>query len=152
MSMIDIDFLIHSEVVVAATPAAIWPYIIETNRWHGSQTMIPAGGPPGEVGERFHAVHSDFPDMVAFHIENVELATHRRRTIRLDTPEGRYLGYATWVLGEGTTGTTVAYHVYCRYSAPVDAVRDGLLVQAQRQMDDGLERLKGLIEADATAT
>lgn len=142
-----IDFLTHSKVRIAAAAAAIWPHILNTDAWREGQRLIPIGGEPGHVGERFHAAAAETPETPHFFVENVELAPQRRRTIRMESLEGAFLGFSTWELTPGPGETVVAYDTYCRgpLLAPGRSAVE-LLANAQKVMDEGLQRLKAVVE------
>lgn len=140
-----VDFLTHAEKFVAASASDLWPFILDTNQWF-TQRMNPAGGTAGQLGERFDVVHESRPAQVLFHMEIVELVPQRRRTARLDSTGGAFLGYATWVLREGDGGTQVGYHVYCRVTLPPGSSASGVLDDARQKMEEALERLRALAE------
>jgi uncharacterized protein YndB with AHSA1/START domain len=146
-----VDLVTHSEVLIDASPATIWPSILDTNDWHKHQTVVPVGGPSGEAGERFHSTPHGQPDLVLLNIEAVEVEPRKRRTIRIDMPGFGFIGFATWTLVERNSGTAVAYDVYCRHPVPVEAWNDGLMGQMRQGMDEGLLNLKALIEGRAAA-
>ena len=142
-----IDFLTHSKIKIAAGLAAIWPHILDIERWRDSQKLISVSGEPGRVGARFHAVSRDAPETPLFHVENVELVSEHRRTIRLEGLDGSFLGFATWELTPNGGETVVAYDVYCRGAMlPPGQSADDLLASAHRMMDEGLLRLKAIVE------
>src|SRR5688572_6365027 len=116
-----VDFVSHGEIAVSASPEAIWPAIVDTNGWHGTW-LTSVGGPPGEVGERFHASDPANREVALLHIENVELDLGRRRTIRINTPDGSFSGYSSWLLTERGAETVVGYDVFCLYPFPKDAL------------------------------
>jgi hypothetical protein len=142
------DFLTHSRVRIAADAASIWSFIADSGSWQGAQALVRVDGEPGRVGERFHAVDTDAPDTPLFFVENVELVPAERRTIRLNGLDGALMGFATWTLAPEGDQTVVAYDVYCRYAGlPQGASQAEVLASANLRMDEGLLRLKGLVEA-----
>jgi hypothetical protein len=142
-----IDFLTHNKVRIAAGAEAIWPRIVDVDGSHSAQRLIPLNGDPGCVGARFHAVSREAPDVPLFFVENVELATGQRRTIRLDSLEGDFMGFATWELTPSGPDTIVAYDVYCRGPMlPAGQSEGELLAFAHNMMDAGLARLKVAVE------
>lgn len=145
-----IDFLTHSKVTIAADAARIWPHIVDVSGWRSSQKLVHTGGKPNSLGEQFVAVAMEAPDTPLFKVENVELVERQRRTIRLESLDGAFIGFATWELTPGKGATVVAYDVYCRgpMLAPGHA-RSDLLVMAQRMMDEGLLKLKAVVETPA---
>jgi hypothetical protein len=142
--MIEIDFVTHSEVFIAAPRSAVWPFILDPSRWRSEPKAVHAGGRVGEIGERFD-VTAPGDDVVSFRLENVELVSGRRRTIRLEAPDGRFWGFASWVLAESGTGTSVTYDVYCHYPVPAETDYAALLAEGQRR---ALEDLKPAVEAE----
>jgi hypothetical protein len=143
--MADVDFLIHGKIRIAAGADAIWPHVLDPSGWQ-TQRLVHAGGEPGEIGERFHAVAAADPTTPLFHVETVELAPLQRRTIRLTALDGTFLGYSTWALTEAGDETVVAYDVYCRYPAPPGGAPADVTAQAQRGTDENMLRLKALVE------
>src|SRR5690348_1433023 len=91
-----IDLITRNDIVVEATPAQIWPHIVEVSAWKKGAKLLKIAGSAGQVGERFEAVMGDDPGEVIFYVENVEVIPQRCRTIRLNAPDGKLLGYATW--------------------------------------------------------
>ncbi|MDT9600193.1 SRPBCC family protein [Sphingosinicella rhizophila] len=146
------DFIVHSEVVIAATPAKIWPYILDTNSWRSKARtpLVHDSGEPGAVGERFKAM-ADGGDDFHYFVVNAELVPEQRRTIRLDKKEGGLIGYATWTLTPDGAGTRVEYHVYCQQETMIDEngkpmAKDVILGGAHKTMTEGLVLLKQLVE------
>ena len=145
-NLVPIDFITHNEVLIDAAPAEVWPYVLDTDGWHRTMLMVPVGGARGEVGERFHAVPREQAGVVAFHVENVELDPARRRTIRLESTEGAFMGFSTWALVERAGATALTYDVFSYYEVPAEYV-DALRSSGQTYMDEGLAALKALVEA-----
>lgn len=142
-----IDYLTHSKVRIAADAATLWPHIVDTSGWQHRQGLVHIGGEPGCVGEQFHAVASSNPEVPLFHVENVELISQRRRTIRLTDLDGIFLGFSTWELTQAGDDTIVAYDTYCRGPLlPPNQTRDELIANAQRSMDERILGLRTLIE------
>ena len=63
-----VDLVTHSEVLIDASAAAIWPSILDTNAWHIHQTVTSIGGPAGQAGERFQSTPHGQPDLVLLNI------------------------------------------------------------------------------------
>jgi hypothetical protein len=146
-----IDFLTHSEVRIRAGASAVWSVVARPAA--GVQRLVPIGGEPGQVGERFHAVDSSAPDVPLFFVENVELAPERRRTVRLDGLEGAFMGFAAWVLRPDGAETVLTYDVYCRYAGlPPGSSPADHMAASQRMMDEGLLRLKRIVEGGGAAS
>lgn len=142
-----IDFLTHSKVRIAAPPAAIWPHIVDVDAWKSTQRLVHTGGEPGAVGERFNAVASEAKDVALFKVENAEMVARERRTIRLEGLDGDFLGFATWEITPAGKDTIVAYDVYCRGAMlPPGTTQAELMKMSQGMMDEGLLRLKALVE------
>ena len=144
-NLIFVDFITHSEILIDAKPADIWPLIVDPSSWHATMDMVPVDGPAGEVGQRFHAVPKGYPDAVAFHVVNAEVEPDRRRTMRLESTEGAFMGFSSWTLSERGAQTALSYDVYTHYAVPaehLEALRAG-----QGKMDEGLVRLKDVIES-----
>lgn len=149
------NFVSHGELAIAATPDEVWPAILDTNGWHGTNT-VSVGGPKGEVGERFNVFPMAQPDGAAttvsdanppmLTLETAEIEPGRRRTVRIHGPDGSYTGYSSWRLtGEGE-GTVVAYDAYCFFPFPKAYVTETFHADAQKQNLDGLQRLKAFVE------
>lgn len=142
-----IDFLTHSKVAIRATPAAIWPRIVDLEGWRTAQTLVLIDGERDQVGARFHAVAAEAPDTPLFEVVNAEMVPGQRRTIRLSGLDGHFIGFATWELTQAGEETIVAYDVYCRDAmAPPGQTQAELLAMAQPVMDKGLESLKAVVE------
>ncbi len=107
-----IDLVTHNVVQIRATPAQIWPHIVHSNDWKAGADLISIGGKPGGRGEQFKAVLAEEPDIILFHVENVEMILERRRTIRLNAQDGQLIGYASWEIIPQGDVTLVEYHVY----------------------------------------
>jgi hypothetical protein len=48
-------------------------------------------------------------DVALLHIENVELEPGLRRTIRIASPDGTFVGFSSWTLADSGGGTAVTY-------------------------------------------
>lgn len=103
-----VNLVTHNRIEIARPAAVIWPYILEPNLWKMGAKLVHRSGPAGQVGEVFGATEPN----VTFLVENVELISNRRRTIKLYQPDGTLLGYATWTLEESGGRSTVGYDVY----------------------------------------
>jgi len=140
--MVDMDFVVHSAIFVDAPRDVVWPLIVDTNSWFDSQQTRSVGGPVGKVGERFHATAAG-SNVVALQLENVELEPGRRRTIRINAPDGTFVGFSSWALADSASGTAVTYDVYCRWPMPADTDRDAVLADASSR---ALANLKVVLE------
>jgi hypothetical protein len=145
------DFVTHNKVKIAANADAIWPHILDVESWRGGgQTFISVGGERGRVGERFHAFSAEAPDAPLYRIENVELIADQRRTLRMEKLDGQFLGFATWELTSSGGETLVAHDIYCRSAMLAPGQSPGeVLAGAQQMLDEGLLRLKALVEGGA---
>ena len=143
-----IDFLTHNKVRIKASPAAVWPRIVDLEGWRTRQKLVLVHGALDQVGARFHAVASEAPDAPLFVVENAEMLAAQRRTIRLTGLDGHFIGFATWELTPMDGETIVAYDVYSRDAMlPPGQSQAELLAVAGRAMDQGLQRLKVVVEA-----
>jgi hypothetical protein len=106
-----LDLVTHSEVTIDRRAAVIWPLIVDPSGWKQGLVLSHHSGPRGEAGEVFAARARD-DTTIAFFVENVELEAARRRTIKLYSPTGTLLGFATWTLEERGGKTAVRYDVY----------------------------------------
>lgn len=113
------DLVMHNEIVIEASPAKVWPLVVEPNSWKKGAKLISVGGPAGQPGERFKAVMSD--GQIVFYAENVDVVPPRRRTVRLNTVEGKLIGYAVWQLTPQGTETRVQYDVYSAVDLPLES-------------------------------
>ena len=146
-----IDFLTHSKVRIRATPAAIWPRIVDLEGWRVRQRLVLVRGEVDQVGARFHAVASEAPDTPLFEVENAEMIPGQRRTIRLTGLDGHFIGFATWELTPTGDETIVAYDVYCRDAMlPPGQSQAEMLAIAAQVMDQGLQSLKAVVESSTT--
>ena len=94
------NLVTHSEVIIARSATAIWPWILDPSTWKHGAALSHRSGPIGGVGEVFAAYEPGDKAKVAFFVENVALATNRRRTIKLYSPTMALVGYAVWTLEE----------------------------------------------------
>lgn len=151
------DFITHNEVVIAASPAEVWPHLRNVNAWKMGARTSHAGGPKDGVGERLAAAPDGAP-APAYFIETVELAPARRWTIRLNTPGGDLMGYATWTLAPANGGTIVRYDTFLLSRLPGDMPVGEVAAAAARtnreaaqRMDSEFARLKQLAESSLRA-
>lgn len=149
------DLVTHNDVVINATPADIWPRIVEPAAWKMGAEFHSVSGEKGKVGERFKAVMPNEPHKVAYYITNIELIPQRRRTIRISVAEEGLMGFAIWELVPQGAATQVRYDVYWQSSVveKPDATADERAAEArawmdfnQRRFGDELVALKALIE------
>jgi hypothetical protein len=148
------DFITHNEVVINASPAAVWPHLRNVNAWKAGAKAFPFDGTPGAVGERFKAAAA--ADAVSFYfIETVELTQPTRWTIRLNTQAGELMGYATWTLAAAPGGTLLRYDTFL-LSRPAEVLpspeaRAAFAARTNREaaqrMDSEFLRLKQLVES-----
>lgn len=155
------DLVTHNSVVIAATPAEVWPKIIDPSGWKAGAQLVASEGDPARVGSRFKAVMPDTPEQVAFYVTNVEVVPEQTRAVRLNTPEGALIGYAIWELTPVEGGTEAAYHVYTQAVVPagalasmsqaeIDALRSDYGPSNATRFQSELESLKKLVENAAS--
>jgi len=146
----------HSRVTIDAPAAAIWPHIVEPRAWKQGLELRRHGSPSG-LGETFAAFAPGDPESIAFFVENVELLPNARRTIKLHTPDGALIGFATWTLVETGGHTVVGYDVYSETLLSDEQrralTREALAEQekassasSQERFDAELRALKRLVE------
>jgi hypothetical protein len=148
------DLVTHNGVLIVAAPAKIWPYIVDPNAWKTGATLLSMGGKPGGIGERFSAVATADPEKVLFIVENVEIVTERRRTIRLEDTDGTLIGFAAWQLISRNDSTLVQYDVYCQLTSNLmePSWNGPLAAEAEhreasyRRFAEELDSLKKLVE------
>jgi carbon monoxide dehydrogenase subunit G len=156
-----LDLVTHNSVVIAATPAKIWPKIIDPSEWKAGAQLVATEGNPAEVGATFKAVMPDTPEQVAFYVTNVEVVPEQTRAVRLNTPEGALIGYAIWELTPAEGGTETAYHVYTQAVVPaaalasmseaeINALRADYGPSNSTRFQSELETLKKLVETPAS--
>jgi len=104
------DLVTHNQIVINAAPGKVWPLVMEPSSWKMGPRMINVRGIPGQLGEQLKGVMDD--GHIAFLAENVEVIANQRRTIRLSTEDGKFLGFAVWTLTVQGSGTLVQYEVY----------------------------------------
>ncbi len=152
-----INLVTHSEVTIDRPATDIWPLIIDPSAWKAGATLKHRSGPAGKVGEILAAMEPGNGEKVTFLVENVELAPNERRTIKLYTPGGTLIGYATWSLRAGAGRTVVGYDVYSETlldAAQAKAMTPAQLQEAERdavvtnrkRFDQELLALKALVE------
>jgi hypothetical protein len=113
-----LDLVTQNEVLIKATPAEIWPQIVAPNAWKSGPKLLVVSGEPTRIGATFNAVMPDSPQKIEFHAENVEMVAQRRRTIRLNAPDGALIGFAMWELTPRNGATLVEYRVYSQVAIP----------------------------------
>jgi hypothetical protein len=143
-----IDFLTHSRIRIAADPAAIWPIVIDSKREGAEMPLLSIEGEKGSVGERFKSVLATDPDTPLYFVTNAEVVPQSRRTIRLESVDGVFWGFATWTLTPHGDETELTYDVYCRYPGlPAGQSHADFMAGFQDVMDAGLARMKAIVEA-----
>ena len=153
----EIDLVTHNSVVINATPAAIWPKIVDPSEWKSGAKMVLLEGEADQPRAKFKAVMPDTPDQVAFYAYNVEVIPERWRTVRLHLPDGTMMGFAGWELAPQANGTRVSYHVYSLVEFPESslegmtdeertALRADYLTSNAKRFQDELEVLKNQVE------
>jgi len=140
----------RSSHFISAPVSEIWPYITDTVEWKAGAQLVPWRGAPHESGARFKAVLPDDRHTILFFAENVEVVPERRRTLKLLTPDGGLLGFASWLLSAEESGTSVEYHVYTKGAIP-ESLRDGtaaeeLPVLEQRFREQSAARFSAELE------
>jgi hypothetical protein len=140
-----VDWVMHNDIEIDAPAEAVWPAIVDTNGWHGT-TATSIAGPKGDVGERFDVTYPQAPGGVMLRLQNVELVPQGRRTIRIENPDGRFIGYSSWILEPRGEQTIVTYDVYCLSPFPKESATDDIVQQGSRQSADGLGLLKAFVE------
>lgn len=144
------DFLVHSKVRIAAPPDAIWPHLA-TFDWIESPFLVPMAGTPGQVGERFEAYADARRQVLLYHAVNVELVPGERRTMRMETLDGHWMGFVTFELLDLGAETMLGYDVYVRPPIPEGQTAEAALAQGRAGGDQSLLRLKALIERPEAA-
>ena len=104
------DLITHNEILIRASPAKLWPWVVDPNSWKEGPKLISTGGPAGQLGERLKAVMGD--GQIVFFAENVDIVPNRRRVVRLNTLEGKLIGYASFQLTPHGAETLIQYDVY----------------------------------------
>jgi hypothetical protein len=153
------NLITHNEVPIKAPAAAVWPYILELNRWKKGAVLEHLSGPVGMRGEWFAAVMPASQDAL-YYAMNVELVPYRRRTLKLlQGRQGPLIGFASWALRADGGVTTLTYDAYCEYSlgaaaAAASNTTDSERIEAQQiamhsaRFDEELRYLKQLVERD----
>lgn len=151
------DLVTHNDIAIEASPAEIWPQIVEPGAWKTGARLYSISGEKGKVGERFKAVMPDDPQKVAFYVTNIELIPQQRRTIRIGLTEDGLMGFAIWELVPQGAATLVRYDVY--WQSPVatgkpnptatekTAAAQAWMGMNQRRFGEELATLKALLEA-----
>lgn len=150
------NLVTHSEVTINKPASAIWPKIVDPSEWKMGLKLWHHTGPAG-LGEILAAGDPADKANVAFFIENVEFVPNQRRTIKLYTPAGQLIGYATWTLKEAGGKTMASYDVFSETlltteqakattAEQVRAAEQTALATNQKRFDDELLALKRLVE------
>jgi hypothetical protein len=124
------DVITHNEIIVNATPEAIWPHAMRMDDWKKGVKLVSISGKPDELGASFKAVYGS--EVALFHATNVEIARNRTRTIRLNALDGALLGYASLRLVPRGSATLVQYDVYSAFPTPPEVADASLVVQARK--------------------
>ena len=147
------DIVTRNEIIINATPEEVWPYILHMNKWKKGARLIPIGGSPNTVEEKFKAVFDG--DAAAFYVNNVELVPEQVRTIRMTELDGTLFGYASLSLKPSGQATLVKYYVYAYVQSPSNGgvsspnMRQGeenLIAENRQRFEEELISLKQMIE------
>jgi len=141
----------HSEIEINRPAAAIWPHIMEPNSWKPDRQLVHYAGPAGQLGEVFAIGGSAAPGKVWFFAENVEIVPNQRRTIKLYDPEGRLLGFSTWLLTESHGRTRVEYDVHAESLLSAEKAKEATSESIAAQQLEGYEVNKKRIDAELGA-
>ena len=147
IDLVKVDFILHCDILIDAAPGTVWPLLWRVGSGAVSPALVPAGGPRGQVGERFDAFVASDPDHPVYHVETVELEPARRRTVRFEGTDGGLIGYGSWTLSAQEGGTALSYDAFSRCDFPRDIAIGEAIVDTQRSMGDALAGLKALAEA-----
>ena len=143
-----IDLVTHNAVVIDASPAKIWPYIMDPSGWKAGAQLEHLDGEKGQAGERFRAFMPDDPATTLFHVTNVELMPERRRSMKLNASDGTLIGYASFELTPEGDRTRAEYHVYSQ-SPPIPGMDTGEYLRANYQrFATELFALQKLVQGD----
>src|SRR5712675_1651205 len=90
----------HESILIDRPAAAIWPFILNTDKWKRALQHYRVSGTEGKIGEIVaESLAAGQPPL--FFSETVELVPNVRRTIKLYAPNhGRLIGFASWELEE----------------------------------------------------
>ena len=93
----------------------------------------------------------DAPDTALFYVENVEFDPPRRRTMRLNSPDGALIGFASFELTAQDGATIVEYHVYSSSVLPEETVaamsEDDLAALRANNYKNNYERFAAELQA-----
>jgi hypothetical protein len=132
----------HHAILIAATPARVWPWIINTDRWKLGAQLALIEGRADEAGATFAAALPSAPDATLYHVVNAEIVPNVRRTLSLIALDGSLIGFAAWRLTPSASSTIVDYDVYTLIAEPTHDQR----VQTENRFLQELEALKALSE------
>lgn len=151
-----INLITSNEVTINRPAAAIWPKIVDPSAWKQGLKLVHRSGPVGGQGEVLAAVNPG-DTTTAFLVENAHVVVPRQRTIKLVSPAGQLMGFATWTLREAGGKTVVSYDVVSETVVPpaqaksmtpaavLEQERQGVDVNGRRFQAE-LEALKRLVE------
>lgn len=151
-----INLITSNQVTINRPAAAIWPMIVDPSGWKQGLKLVHRSGPVGGQGEVLAAVNPG-DTTTAFVVENAHVVAPRQRTIKLVSPTGQLIGFATWTLRESNGKTVVAYDVVSETvvtadqaktmtpAAVLEQERQGAEVNGRRFQAE-LETLKRLVE------
>ena len=150
----------HESIVIDRPASAVWPFILNTDRWKRALQHRRVSGTANEIGE---VVAESLAAGAAplFYSETMELVPNVRRTIKLYPANGGPLiGFASWELERDKASTRVTYHVYseslltpedlqAQSPAQLAAAADSSKAQNQQRFRAELQELKRLVESSA---
>lgn len=152
----------HTEILIDAPPARVWPYVLDTSAWKTGGTRRYISGKRGSVGEIVASIPRG-QQQPAYFIETVELMQNKRRTIKLFAlgERGPLLGYASWELREEEGKTRLFYHVYSEIllapeaqsgakAADLEASQREYVIENEARFNAEFQALKKLIESSST--
>ncbi|MDT9597382.1 SRPBCC family protein [Sphingosinicella rhizophila] len=143
-----IDFITHNQIEVNAPASAIWPFVMQMERWKKGASLVPIDGAPNRLGSKFKMLQEG--GNVGWTFENVELVPQQIRTLRMNGPDGTLIGYATLRLIPHGRSTLVRYDVLAVFPATPDLAkpddRARILAESSKRFDEELATLKELSE------
>ncbi|MEU6799325.1 SRPBCC family protein [Nonomuraea wenchangensis] len=143
-----VDLVTHNFVEIRAEPAAVWPFLLDTDRWKQGAKPVRESGEPGAVGEV--RVAREVIDGIEYGltVETVVLEPPFRKVVKLLTGAPDDPGWAAWQLVPLVGSTLVSYDVYSRHEMDGGMTADDYRAANRRRFDAELATLKQLVEAE----
>ncbi|WP_409463907.1 SRPBCC family protein [Amycolatopsis sp. GA6-003] len=145
MSSRTVDLVTRNVVEIPAEPAAIWPLLLDPDRWKQGAKPVWESGEPGAVGEVRVAREAIDGAEYRLAVETVVLEPPFRKVVKLLTGAPDDPGWAAWQLVPLAGSTLVSYDVYSRHEIDGGTTADDYRAANRLRFDTELATLKRLV-------